>query len=159
MDSLNSISESYSVTAKAVTALSIATINKLISYGIDVKGVSSEMEAKSLIQNAEHTREAAEAHKSSSPTREEKLFMRLKLLAGRLGITVTEQERISEIISKIQKRISELEKQKNNNSDFNAIKSEFEAIKSQYNSLLKGDSPLLTGMDILGKSNRAVIGL
>ena len=157
MDSISSISETYSVTARAESLLSAALRSKLVSYGIDVNSVSSETEAKKLIAQAEKT-DASHEVKTSSQSREEKLYARLKLLAGRIGLTVSQQERISAIISKIEIRIKELEKQKNN-SDFNAIKSEFEAIKMQYNSFLKGESPLLTGMDILGKSNRAVIGL
>ena len=91
-------------------------------------------------------------------TRESRLLQRLKAIAIKLGIVVSESDTISSLISKIQKRIKELEEKDSNNSDLNAIKSEFESIKQAYKNLLTGNDSLVCGMEMLAQSNKASLG-
>ena len=90
---------------------------------------------------------------------ENKLFQRLKAIAIKLGIVVSDNDKISTLISKIQKRINELEEKDKNNSNLNAVKSEFESIKQAYHNLLTGNNSLICGMEMLSQNNKASLGI
>lgn len=96
---------------------------------------------------------------NTEETREQKLLQRLKALASKLGIIISENEKISTIIAKIQKKINEIEDKDPNNSNINAIKSEFESIKQAYKNMLTGNNELLCGMEVLAQSNKASMGI
>ena len=141
------------------SGLSDASIRKLKSLGIDIKSISSEEEAKRVIEKKEHSDNVNEtSNKSYTETSEDKLYNRLKTLAEKLGIAVSKNEKISVIFDKINEKITELEKN-GNNSNINVIKSEYEMIKQEYRSIVNSDSTLLTGMDILSQRNRAILGI
>ncbi len=155
---INNISAINSgIMMSASTMLSQDTIRKLLALGIDPKIVSSETHAKKLIQKAEQGNSVEKTAKTSTDEdlRLEKLYKRLKALCLKLGISISEEEKISNVLNKINAKITQLEQDKNN-SDINAVKSEYEMIKLEYQNITTGQSSLLTGMDILSKNNRAI---
>lgn len=135
---------------------SISGINISSSAIIGNAGVSSNEKSNKHIEKQEKNETN---NVNFEESRENKLFQRLKAIAIKLGIIVSESDTISKLISKIQKRIKELEEKNNNNSDLNAIKSEFESIKLAYKNLLTGGDSLVCGMEMLSQSNKAAIGI
>ena len=121
--------------------------------------------AESISSNKKSNKQIEENEKSNAnnvntqETIEQKLFQRLKAIAIKLGIIVSDSDTISKLISKIQKRIKELEEKNKNNSDLNAIKSEFESIKQAYHNFLTGNNSLTCGMNILAQNYKASLGL
>ncbi len=136
--------------------LSKDTLDKLEKYGIDASSVSSEYEAKKLIEKAEKEKSAAEQEKNNS--NQDDLYSRLKNLAQKIGITINQSENFETIFSKLSKKIDDL-KGNGYGSNYNAVKSEYETLKLLYNTEIKGGSSLLSALDILGKTNKIGIGL
>lgn len=137
-------------------SLSEETLKKLEKYGIDVTSVSSEAEAKKLIEKAE--KEEAEKQSSKDNAQQESLYDRVKSLARKLGLNVSQNEDFEKIFNKMSAKIENL-KGDGYGSNYNVVKSEYETLKLQYNSEIKGGSSLLSALDILGQSNKLSIGL
>lgn len=136
--------------------LSEETIRKLIALGIDIESVSSESEAKKLIEQAEKKQE--KEIKKTNLSHEEQLFERLKNLARKLNIVVTDNQTIEEVFNKIRDKIEELEKN-SNNSNINVIKAEFEIIEQEYKNVSKSGISLFSAMNIMSQNNRAALGI
>ena len=80
-----------------------------------IETIFGKQEEENKTSNNEEAKSSSvDGSVQNSETREEKLFKRLKALASKLGIIVSDNEQISTIISKIQRKINELEKDKNN---------------------------------------------
>ena len=158
MVSINSLSLINSVAlTDSRPALSNETIGKLKALGIDISTVSSETDAKKIIREKTEAKERANnAHKADA--RFEKLYQRIKTLATKLDVPVSTSEKIEIVLSKINERISTLE-ENNNNANVSAVRSEYDSIKYTYETLTSARANLFTGLDILGKTNRVVMGI
>jgi len=145
----------YSALSKG-NALSEETIGKLEALGIDISSVKSEQEAKRLIKKAEE--EQQKQNSSDNESGQETLFKRVKSLAEKAGVSVSENDDFEIIFSKLSSKIDDL-KGDGYGSGYNVLQSEYETLKLQYNSEIKGGSSTLNALDILGQSNRMGIGL
>jgi len=145
----------YSISSKG-NSLSEETLRKLEALGIDVASVKSETEAKKLIQQAEEEQE--QQNSTGDTSKQETLFEKVKSLARKVGLNVSENEDFENVFSKISSKIEDL-KGDGYGSGYNILQSEYEMLELQYNSEIKGGSSLLSALDILGQSNRMGIGL
>lgn len=158
--SLSALSASNSSINKK-DELSDSTKKKLKALGIDVSGVSSESEAKKIIaeEEAKKSEKADGTSKDKSKTQEESLYIRIKNLARKLGINVSENENISNIFGKIEDKLEAIEKNNSNNSNINVLRSEFEMLEQEFKNITTGESSLLSAMDMLSQSNRLALGI
>lgn len=158
MDSINSLS-SINSAALIVSkhALSNETISKLKEFGINIASVSSETEAKQIIKEKTEAKERAN-NANKADARFEKIYQRIRTLATRLDISVSSSEKVETVLNKIDAKISMLE-ENNNNANISAVRSEYDSIKYTYETLTSVRANLFTGLDILGKTNRVVMGI
>ena len=141
--------------------LSESTKMKLKSLGIDISNISSESEAKKVIaeEEAKKSGEVNGTTTGKTSAKEESLFIRIKNLARKLGISVSENENIETIFVKIEKKLEEIEKNNNNNSNINVLRSEFEMLKQEFKNITTGEASILNAMDMMAQSNRAAFGI
>ncbi len=136
----------------------INSISGFNSLNYEVK-VSSSTEKEKKEESKVEEKEIKKTETSGADKNLENIFTKLKFIASQLGISVSDNEYIESIIQKIQLRLNELQEEYQNNSDYNAIKSEFETTVLEYRGLSQGQTSSLSGLDILGKSNKSVLGL
>ena len=140
-------------------ALSDETIKKLKALGINISTVTSEEAAKKII--AEKTEEKDNTKETEQPQtdpRLEKIYQRLFTLSDKIDVPISKTEKIETILTKIRAKIDMFE-ENNNNANISVISSEYDSIKYTYETITQAKSSLLTGMDILGKTNKAVMGI
>ncbi|MBQ3641032.1 hypothetical protein II906_03790 [bacterium] len=136
-------------------ALSNETIEKLKEFDINISNVSSESEAKRII---EEKTQAEEADNNTQPdARLEKVYQRLKTLSVQMNIPFSSTEKVDTVINKIEAKISMFEEK--NDANLFVFSSELQAIQHAYEIVTRSSSKLLTGLDILGETNKAVMGL
>ena len=139
--------------------LSEATKKKLKALNIDVSSVTSETEAKRIIAEEEAKKsEKTKTKQAEAGSQEEKLYNRIKNLAGKIGIDVSKNENIEAIFTKIDEKLKALE-ENNNNSNINVLRSELEILENEFKNITTGESSLLSAMDLLSKTNRADLGI
>ena len=154
INAITSVSVSSGSMIKSSSVLSDDIIDKLKELNIDVSKVSSETEAKRLIDEAEE--EQTEA--ASEQTDAEILYDDIKSLGRQLGLEFTQNENIQDIFDEISLTLDEFE-ENSYNSNFNIIRSELDILKREFKFLYSGDSSMLSAMDILSNNNRAVLGI
>lgn len=143
------------------SGLSQETIRKLSALGIDISSVSSESDAKKIIEEEEAKKSSDtdnESENKQNTSDEEALLNDIKNLARKLGISINQNDKIDNIFDEISSNIDEM---KNNsyNSNLNVFISEFDLLKTQFKNMYSGDSSLLSAMDMLSKTNRASFNL
>ncbi len=164
MPSINAISSILAGTNSAVpnsSALSEETIGKLLSLGIDINEVSSETEAKKLIEEAEKEEDKENENSSEDKTKNseaENLYNDIKNLGRKVGINVSKNENIEDILDKISQRLEEFE-ENSYNSNLNVFQSELDILERQFKNLYSGESSILSAMDMLSQNKRAVLGI
>ena len=160
ISAITSILASNASTSTKGANLSEETIGKLLSLGIDIESVSSETEAKKLIEEAEKEKKSSDDEESDKKdtTAEENLYNDIKNLARKIGINVNKSENIEDIFDKISQKLDEFE-ENSYNSNLNVFQSELDILKRQFKNMYSGESSILSAMDMISKSNRAALGI
>ncbi|MCD7780089.1 MAG: hypothetical protein LUH05_05400 [Candidatus Gastranaerophilales bacterium] len=161
MSSINAISSYISGTSGSSTKtvnLSEETIGKLLALGIDIESVSSETEAKKLIEEAENEQGGNTEGEDKDSSEGEALYDSLKSLANKIGITINQNENIESIFDKISEKLDEF-KENSYNTNFNVFQSEYEMLKLQFKNMNSGESSILSALDMMSQSNRAALGI
>ncbi len=160
ISAITSILASNASTSTKGANLSEETIGKLLSLGIDIESVSSETEAKKLIEEAEKEKKSSNDEESDKKdtTAEENLYNDIKNLARKIGINVNKSENIEDIFDKISQKLDEFE-ENSYNSNLNVFQSELDILKRQFKNMYSGESSILSAMDMISKSNRAALGI
>lgn len=160
ISAITSILASNASTSTKGANLSEETIGKLLSLGIDIESVSSETEAKKLIEEAEKEKKSSndEETDKKDTTAEENLYNDIKNLARKIGINVNKSENIEDIFDKISQKLDEFE-ENSYNSNLNVFQSELDILKRQFKNMYSGESSILSAMDMISKSNRAALGI
>lgn len=154
VNALSSINTNIYINVNPI--LSDATMRKLKELGINTSGITSEEEAKKLIDKQTAAKEQTNKT-SETDERFDKIYQRLKTLSMHLGVSMSQTEKIETVLSKIQARIALFSQY--NNSNINAARSEYDSIKYTYETLTSSKSNLFTGLDILGKTNKVLVGM
>lgn len=148
-----SVSYDVSVSRKN-SILSDDTINKLKDLDIDISKVSSESEAKRLIDKAEEEN----SQTGSVQTEAEDLYNDIKNLGRKLGLEFVQSENIQDVFDKISTKLDEFSEGPIN-SNVDILRSELDVLKREFKFLYSGDSSMLSAMDILAQNKRAVLGI
>ncbi|MBQ9244838.1 hypothetical protein IJ182_01055 [bacterium] len=152
LSSLNSITLGYSG-----LNLSKETISELKELGINISGISSEAQARKIIEEKSQKQENANKTQQDDD-RLEKIYQRIKTLAMKINISISSSEKIENALIKINSKISLFE-ENNNNANISAIRSEYDSIKYTYETLTSTKADIFTGRDMLGKTNRIIMGI
>ncbi len=160
ISAITSILASSSSSSSKGVNLSEETIGKLLALGIDIESVSSETEAKRLIEEAEKEKNPSQEEETDKEdtTEAENLYNDIKNLARKIGINVSKNENIEDIFNKISQRLDEFE-ENSYNSNLNVFQSELDILKRQFKNMYSGESSILSAMDMLSQSNRAALGI
>lgn len=164
MPSINAISSflaSKTGSYNKKSSLTQETLGKLLALGIDISSVSSETEAKKIIEEEEAKKSSdkeEETDKKQNTSEEEALLNDIKNLARKLGITVTNNDKIKNIFDEISEQIEDI-KDNSYNSNLNVFISEYDLLKNQFKNMYSGESSLLNAMDMISKTNKAAFNL
>ena len=145
----------------AFSTLSAMIFPSFSSFGYPfLSAVSSETEAKKLIEEAEKEKKSSNDEESDKKdtTAEENLYNDIKNLARKIGINVNKSENIEDIFDKISQKLDEFE-ENSYNSNLNVFQSELDILKRQFKNMYSGESSILSAMDMISKSNRAALGI
>jgi CRISPR/Cas system CSM-associated protein Csm2 small subunit len=137
--------------------LSQKTIGQLKELGISVSSVKSEAEARRIIEKKTQEKEIAQKSLQSNDQLG-KIYQRIKNLALKIDVSVSSGEKIETMLSKIRERIALFE-ENNNDSNISALRAEYDSIKYTYETLTSTRSDVFTGLDIMGSTNRAIMGI
>ena len=133
--------------------LSEETKRKLIALGIDPRTVTSEAQAKVLIENAIRVRKA-----SNTPLPqnicfgERELISKAKNLALKMGITITSSMPIDEILKIISEKI-------NSDKKFSEFKPEFASLTEEAQNIKKNENAVYASMNYSASLNKMMLGL
>lgn len=149
--------------------ISEATRQKLIALGIDPSIVTSESQAKTLIEKVEQTRktERFEEIKTADSkvkvsTSEQDLICRAKNLADKMGIHLTKDLSLDEILTIIAKEIEMVinsdigEGTKAKYIEYNA---ELKSIKDGYSVVQSNENAVMNSMNYAAQINKMILGL
>jgi hypothetical protein len=137
--------------------LSNDTIGKLKELGINISSISSEAQAKRIIEEKTNSKENV----NTSPQideRLEKIYQRIKTLAMKIDVSFTSGEKIETVLNKINAKIALFTENKDN-ANISAIRAEYDSIKYSYEAIAISEAASYTGLDILGQTNRAIMGV
>jgi hypothetical protein len=143
--SINSIICIYGFTS--TNYLSEETKRKLKALGIDPTTVTSEAQAKKLIEKAEansSVKETTKTEDKSVSTSESEVLTKAKNLAQKMGVKLSKNMSIDEILKSISEKISEMlnseddgaqELAKGFQQEFSEISNEYTPVKQNQNSM------------------------
>ena len=137
--------------------LSKGTIAELKELGINISSISSEAQARRIIEEKTNAKEIATESQQNSD-KFANIYQRLKTLCMKLDISFSSGEKIENVLSKIQAKISLFERN-NNNANISAIRAEYDSIKYSYETIAISEAASYTGLDILGFTNKAVMNI
>jgi hypothetical protein len=143
--SINSISSicGYS----SASYLSEETKRKLLALGIDPSTVTSETQAKKLIEKAQSNSSVKETTKAENKTvcsSESEILTKAKILAQKIGIKLSKNMSIDEILQSISDKITEMlnsedkgtqETAKGYQQELSQISEEYTPVKQNQNSM------------------------
>ena len=147
MTSISSISNISSIKSSSNTSnvknnnnLSFATILQLQALGIDETNVTSEAQAQILIENAQSVNNT-NSTKSENYTNNSAntLLSQAKSLASQLGVSVSDDDTLDEIINNLNEKVSDMLTDANNDTSqiryIQYFQDQIDSISSNYQSL------------------------
>lgn len=139
---------------------------KLLALGIDPSCVSSDAEARILIENILQTQITTEVKSTKSEDfccGEQELISRAKNLASKMGITLSNNLTLEEMLEKISRRLNEkISVAANNEKELSLIKScqsELSAIEREYSVVKQNEKAMFASMNFNANMNRMILGL
>ena len=167
--SINSISTSsvnYSDTSQ-LSKISEATKRKLQALGIDPSSVTSEAQAQTLIASAQQRQQVQQTQQSSTEKKttssESELISQAKTLASKMGVSVSSNDSLSDILSTLSSKINSMSAQANGDAvklqEIKQFQSELYSIQSQYSTVQQNDNSLYTAMNMTANINKYMLGL
>ena len=149
--------------------ISEATRQKLIALGIDPSLVTSESQAKTLIEKVEQSRKTervedmkSDDNSANASNSEQVLICRAKDLANKMGIHLTKDLSLDEILTIIAKEIEMVinsdigEGTKAKYIEYNA---ELKSIKDEYSVVQNNEKTVMTSMNYAAQINKMILGL
>lgn len=158
--SINGVSSLGGFFLSSQSAISEETRKKLLALGIDPSSVTSEAQAQMLIaaelqkqQVAQTTNESSSKNTCSS---ELELLTRAKNLAKRIGVSVSSNQTLKEILDKISAKIDSLP---SNQQEVKQFSEELDSINNEYNSVVQNQNSMFTAMNMTANLNKLMLGL
>lgn len=141
--------------------LSETTRAKLLALGIDPTNVTSEAEAKTLIQNAQNKRQTVNKTENSSGktvcASECEVLTKAKNLARKLGVSIKEESPLDEILQTLSDKINELADGEAANTK--EYQGELNSIKSEYSSIQQNQNSMFSMLNMTANVNKFMLGL
>lgn len=152
--SINSIGQlgSYGGGFGSYGGISEETRRKLIALGIDPRTVTSEAQAQILIKNAIQMRKSAQVPLPMDVCHgEQELISKAKNLASNMGIIVSGNTPLEQILTVISDKI-----EKGGHDEF---KPEFGALKEAFEAVKKNENTMFASMNYNASINKMMLGL
>lgn len=120
--------------------LSEETIRKLRRLGIEPSTVTSEAQAQALItkleQKLEQVHKTANSNNAQQATSSEaEMIAKAKALAAQVGVSVSSSESLSDIFSKISKKLESITKGGDSLKEVKGYKSELSSLEDEYSTI------------------------
>lgn len=147
---INSVSSAVSTIGQNSTnSLSEETKKKLKALGVDVSKITSESEGQQALAEAQ----AKQAPKQAQPA-QETIKTQVDSLASSIGVNVSNQDKISDILTKISNELSVLKAEAANDpkklADLKGFQDKYTSVSNAY----QQEQSLKKGMDATASYNR-----
>lgn len=165
--SVSSLTSSYASSDLQSSKISESTKRKLQALGIDYTSVTSETQAQTLISAAQMKQQVQKTNNQDSSkntcSSESELISRAKSLASQMGVSVSSNESLTEILSSLSAKISSMSSQAAGDSskirDLQRFQSELSSIQSQYSTVQQSENSMYTAMNYTATMNKYALGL
>lgn len=144
--------------------LSEETIRKLRRLGIEPSTVTSEAQAQALItkleQKLEQVHKTANSSNAQQATSSEaEMIAKAKALAAQVGVSVSSSESLSDIFSKISKKLESITKGGDSLKEVKGYKSELSSLEDEYSTIQQSQNSMYSAMNYTANMNKYFLGL
>lgn len=144
--------------------LSEETIRKLRQLGIEPSTVTSEAQAQALItkleQKLEQVHKTANSNNAQQATSSEaEMIAKAKALAAQVGVSVSSSESLSDIFSKISKKLESITKGGDSLKEVKGYKSELSSLEDEYSMIQQSQNSMYSAMNYTANMNKYILGL
>ena len=144
--------------------LSEDTIRKLRRLGIEPSTVTSEAQAQALItkleQKLEQVHKTANSNNAQQATSSEaEMIAKAKALATQVGVSVSSSESLSDIFSKISKKLESITKGGDSLKEVKGYKSELSSLVDEYSTIQQSQNSMYSAMNYTANMNKYILGL
>lgn len=144
--------------------LSEETIRKLRRLGIEPSTVTSEAQAQALItkleQKLEQVHKTANSNNAQQATSSEaEMIAKAKALAAQVGVSVSSSESLSDIFSKISKKLESITKGGDSLKEVKGYKSELSSLEDEYSTIQQSQISMYSAMNYTANMNKYILGL
>lgn len=144
--------------------LSEETIRKLRRLGIEPSTVTSEAQAQALItkleQKLEQVHKTANSNNAQQATSSEaEMIAKAKALAAQVGVSVSSSESLSDIFSKISKKLESITKGGDSLKEVKGYKSELSSLENEYSTIQQSQNSMYSAMNYTANMNKYILGL
>ena len=144
--------------------LSEETIRKLRRLGIEPSTVTSEAQAQALItkleQKLEQVHKTANSNNAQQATSSEaEMIAKAKALAAQVGVSVSSSESLSDIFSKISKKLESITKGGDSLKEVKGYKSELSSLEDEYSMIQQSQNSMYSAMNYTANMNKYILGL
>ena len=144
--------------------LSEETIRKLRRLGIEPSTVTSEAQAQALITKLEQKLEQVHKPANSSNAQqatssEAEMIAKAKALAAQVGVSVSSSESLSDIFSKISKKLESITKGGDSLKEVKGYKSELSSLEDEYSTIQQSQNSMYSAMNYTANMNKYILGL
>lgn len=166
MSSISSINSTQSAavsTYKTQEELSSSTKMKLESLGIDPTTVTSEAQAQALIAQAEATKNQQNAgqQQGGGNSSEQELLSEAKSLASTVGVTVSSNDTLDDIIDNISAQLQVMMNSgdKSKISQAQSLQTQLASISDRADSIQSTQQNIFNAMNMVSISNKYALGI
>ena len=144
--------------------LSEETIRKLRRLGIEPSTVTSEAQAQALItkleQKLEQVHKTANSNNAQQATSSEaEMIAKAKALAAQVGVSVSSSESLSDIFSKISKKLESITKGGDSLKEVKGYKSELSSLEDEYSTIQQSQNSMYSATNYTANMNKYILGL
>lgn len=144
--------------------LSKETKRKLRQLGIEPSTVTSEAQAQALItkleQKLEQVHKTANSNNAQQATSSEaEMIAKAKALAAQVGVSVSSSESLSDIFSKISKKLESITKGGDSLKEVKGYKSELSSLEDEYSTIQQSQNSMYSAMNYTANMNKYILGL
>lgn len=144
--------------------LSEETIRKLRRLGIEPSTVTSEAQAQALItkleQKLEQVHKTANSNNAQQATSSEaEMIAKAKALAAQVDVSVSSLESLSDIFSKISKKLESITKGGDSLKEVKGYKSELSSLEDEYSTIQQSQNSMYSAMNYTANMNKYILGL
>lgn len=142
--------------------LSEETIRKLRRLGIEPSTVTSEAQAQALItkleQKLEQVHKTANSNNAQQATSSEaEMIAKAKALATQVGVSVSSSESLSDIFSKISKKLESITKGGDSLKEVKGYKSELSSLVDEYSTIQQSQNSMYSAMNYTANMNKYIL--